>query len=464
MAAPTISLCVTAAGPAGRVQALLEMVRPHVDELVLAADRTGDPDTLDACAHLADRRLRFELRESPTRAIGWAMHQCRGDWILRIDDDEVPSADLLDSLPEMTAERRLTQIAFRRKWVYPDAGQYITSTPWGHEFLPRLVRNLPGLWAFDGLPHSAGEIAGERRLADPPLYHLVLVLASLEERRRKALGYESHRPGLMWDGAAVNGYYVPEAAAEIATEPVPERDRLLVRAMIDGEPPPAPTPAAAGPPIEDVDFRDVDRYNASRTVGKGAYRAAIEFVRRPATLPAGTVRHVELRVRNEGDERWPPGDAVEPLIRLGFRWRRAADARVVSDGRAVFTETVEPGQTTRVLLPAPTPSDPGDHVLEVDVVHEHVRWFRCAIALPVRIEAADQAGSAALRNGFFAAEIEQARQRLRREVQEGRLAAAGAQARLVRAQAVAASRRYRLAVALERPLGVARRVRNGRRG
>jgi hypothetical protein len=455
----TISFCTTASGPAPRVQALLEIVRPHVDEIVLAVDRAGDPDILDACAHLADRRLTFELRGSPARAVGWVMHECTGDWILRLDDDEVPSADLLAALPAMVAERRPIEFAFRRRWLFPDAERYIASTPWAHEFLPRLGRNLPGLWSFDGRVHTAGEIVGERRLMDIALYHLVLAVTSPEERRRKAMNYENQRPGLVWDGLPVNAYYVPEALEDLETEAVPERDRGLIGAVIDGAKPAEPATAAA--PVEAADFRDLDRYNATRTLDPQAYRASISFLRPPSLLPAATVRHHELVVRNDGGERWPPGDATEPLIRLGFRWRRGADQRVVSDGRSVFTETVEPGETTRVLLRAPTPPAPGDYYLEVDVVHEHVRWFDCGVTLPVTIEPAQDAGPLGAR--LVADESQRVQRQLRREAEQARAAAGAARARLAAAEAVARTRRFRLAVALGRPLGLARRRRHGSR-
>src|SRR5690242_20450211 len=100
----TVSFAVTASGPAGRVRALLERVRPHVDEIVLVVDRNGDTGALEACADLADRRLTFELRDSPARLIGWIQHQCACDWILRLDDDEVPSDSLLAALPALAAD------------------------------------------------------------------------------------------------------------------------------------------------------------------------------------------------------------------------------------------------------------------------------------------------------------------------------------------------------------------------
>lgn len=144
MARPAVSFCITTDGPADRVRVLLELVRPHVDEIVLAADRDGGQETLEVCADLADRRLTFELERSPVWLAGWILHQCSGEWILRLDDDEVPSAALLEALPEIVS----------------------------------------------GNVHESGEWLGEVRMSELAIYHLVLLLRTREEREAKRDDYE----------------------------------------------------------------------------------------------------------------------------------------------------------------------------------------------------------------------------------------------------------------------------------
>src|SRR5215203_2992514 len=98
----TISFCICTRGAAARARALLELVRPVVDEIVVGVDDSDDHGTMEACADLADRRLSFASTGVPCRPIGWILRQCSGDWILRLDDDEVPSARLLEELPALT--------------------------------------------------------------------------------------------------------------------------------------------------------------------------------------------------------------------------------------------------------------------------------------------------------------------------------------------------------------------------
>ena len=365
---PSLSFAITTRGPAPRVRALLELVRPHVDEIVLAADRTGDPDVLDACGDLADRRLRFELRDSPARLVGWIHHQCTADWILRLDDDEVPSPALLEALPELMAERRLSAVSFHRRWLYGSLESWIDCPPWRTDYQPRLVRNVPGLWTFAGLVHTAGDRRGETRFVEQPIYHGDLVLTDLATRRRKAVRYESEAPGARWEGYPLNATYLPERFDGLTTAPVPREDRASLQAVLaDGASAPPPTTAAA--PIRDFDFEEVDRYNTTSRPTEAALHADLQWVSPPTELPAGMVIHHDVRVRNLGDALWRPG-ATPPAFVLCLRCRDTADGKLVLEHLEPFSETVWPGQETVLLVPVRTPAAPGIYGLELDVFHD----------------------------------------------------------------------------------------------
>lgn len=394
---------MTTRGALPRVHGLLTLVRPHVDEIVLAVDRTGNLDVLDACAKLADRRMTFEYAPPPCRNIGWLQHQCGRDWLLRFDDDEIPSPALLEALPELTSERRLTHYGLSRRWLFGDGGTYVLSPPWQPDYQLRLVRNVPGIWRFTGEMHDGAIVLGERRLVDLPIYHADLLLLDVDARRRKAERYERLRPEHLAEGVPVNAIYVPEDWDGLATEPVPGADRAAIAAVLDA--PPAPAADAARPAVPEFTLADINRYNTNRPVGEGAYRARIEFVRPVTRLPAGVVREQELVAENLGDERWPWGADAQPPIRLGCRWRAAAgDDEMLGEGpRTPFTETVEPGARSLVKLLVEAPERPGRYVLEADVVHEHVRWFGCEARLEVDVEPAGAAPEPGRRGrrGYF---------------------------------------------------------------
>jgi len=374
-----ISLCLMTAGPPKRVRALLEACRDGVDEIVLVGDASGGLATLDACADLADARFSVDC-SSVVVALGWMLLQCRGDWVLRLDDDEVPGPRLLGELRELAADRFPTNAAIRRRWLHPDRDSYLVTPPWQPDFQVRFVRNVPGVWSFPGVVHGGLEVLGERRLAAEPIYHADLLLSGLERRRSKRERFESGRPGISADGFPVNDMYVPEDHA-VDTAPVPGPDRELIESVLDGSEVP-PGLRAIGPPPRHAGRDELERPTAARSVLPGAYRAAIRIERDQPPLAAGEVRQLEVVAENRGDEWWPYGD-VPPYIRLGSRWLDGSSgAASAPEARAVFTETVRPGQATRVMLRIVAPPEPGRYTLEVDLVHEHVRWFGC----PARLE------------------------------------------------------------------------------
>ena len=73
-----------------RVAALLGLLRPVVTELVVALDDRADEETERAAAGIADDVVRFTYREPVDRPLRWLHSRCRGDWILTLDDDEIP--------------------------------------------------------------------------------------------------------------------------------------------------------------------------------------------------------------------------------------------------------------------------------------------------------------------------------------------------------------------------------------
>lgn len=119
---------------------------------------------------------------------------------------------------------------------------------------------------------------------------------------------------------------------------------------------------------QSVAFRDWD------------YRAEIEAPGAPGTFRAGERVVLNLRVRNRGSVAWPArGDASGMFqVNAGDRWLDAAGVRVVNDldGRTALAADIPPGGETELTLPVTAPKEPGDYVLELDMIHEGVTFFR----------------------------------------------------------------------------------------
>ncbi len=384
----SISLCLTASRDPAAVHALLALLRPAVDEVVLGVDARPAEQILDVCGDLVDKAYVYEFDTTVEQYIAWLYHRCDGDWVLRFDDDEVPGAALLAKLPELAADRRRSAFLTPVRNLFPTRDRFIASHPWYPEYRTRMVRNIPGLWSFSGLPHDVVDTLGERRaVSDAPVYHLHYAAASLESRLATARAREQLLPNLMTEAYSVNALPAPELWTGVETTPVPDEDRPAIEAVAA----PVPGATAPTPPAERIPPEEAERLVTSRTVRPGAYRADIWISAARPTLAAGTIAHLEVRARNLGDEHWPPAHQSAPPIRLSYRWLTADGATVLEpEGlRTPFTETVLPGESTIVMLAVGVPETAGHYLLEVDVVHELVSWFGCAARMEVAVERLD---------------------------------------------------------------------------
>ncbi len=374
------------ADPPARVARILEPVRPYAEEIVIAADSRVDEQTLGEYGAIADKLFRIEY-VLPERHLAWLWSKCEGDWILRLDGDEVPSQALVRRLPELLGSRDARQYWIPRAWLYPDGGCVLAEMPWSEDFVNRLVRN-DGTLRISGQTHSHPEPVTPREYIDEPIYHLDLLTSSHRQRLDKVVRYEAARSRLLAAGGGRlnEAFYLPEQRrSPPPLQAVPEEDRATIAQMLGGSGAAASTAHVEGVPF--VSLHEMDRMWEGRRVGANAYRARIEPYRPPLSLAPSERRHVAFWVRNEGDERWPAGLEEEPLIRLSYRLLNPDGSIHTPEGpRSAFTRAVCPGERVLVPLHVDAPARSGEYLLEVDVVHENVRWFGCACRVPVRVE------------------------------------------------------------------------------
>ena len=400
--APDISLVLATGEPGALGASILGELRPVVSEIVVAVDsRLGEED-LAWYASVADRVLRYEFNWD-AQYWPWLAAQASGEWLLRIDGDEVPSAALIDALPELTSDRRIRQYWTPRLWLWPDPSNHLVDSPWGSDHHPRLIRN-DGVTLFSTTLHEPTELEHPLRFLNDPIYHLDLLLMDEAARRAKADRYDRTRFGLLTeDGRPFNqAWYVPEDRPAPATSPVPdERDRRRIERVLSvGEHTPAPPAPAPGPfPLQDA--AEIEYYSPERVLGPDAYQAEIELLDPLPTFSAGGPGHaLRIRVKNAGTARWPGGDAHPPLIRVGVCWRFEPD-QLLTGGRAPLPHPLEPGEKTLVPLWISAPAVPGPAELAVDLVHENVRWFESPATARVEIEpsAVERLGQLDLEHG-----------------------------------------------------------------
>ncbi len=363
--------CMTR-GPADRVAAVLALFRPVADEIVVAVDDRAGPDVEWALAPVATRLLRYPYEEPVDRPLAWIHAQCSGEWVLTVDDDEIPSRGLLDSLRELSSARDVTHYWLPRRWVYPTPDRYLDARPWRPDYQPRLVLNDLRVVSFPAETHVPVAAIGPSRYLETPLYHLDTVLNSREAREAKARRYERLHPGKRVAGRPMNeAFYLPELV-DPPTRDVPPDDLALIADVLAA---PAPTPVV--PQVEVGAREEIDRFWSGRTLRD--YEGRLTLLEDVPPLRTGVPETVDVRVENLGVEDWPWGGE----IRLGSRWR--GGGAVVEGEHRGLPADLEPGGALTVPLPLVPPAA-GRWTLEVDLVHEHVRWFDRPLHAEVVVE------------------------------------------------------------------------------
>ena len=118
------------------------------------------------------------------------------------------------------------------------------------------------------------------------------------------------------------------------------------------------------------------------------YRAEITALNAPSVMHAGEKMVLRFRVKNLGYSTWPAVGNKEGRyqVNIGNRWLKTAGNEVNSlDGRTGMPADLAPGNEVELPLTVKAPAEPGDYLLEIDMVHEGVTWFYERGAKPLRL-------------------------------------------------------------------------------
>ena len=109
----------------------------------------------------------------------------------------------------------------------------------------------------------------------------------------------------------------------------------------------------------------------------------VEVVR----LRANSLTNLPLTITNLSKQ--PLSSFSTPPLLISYHWKNSSGDTAVWDGlRTPLPYTLSPGDATDSIVTVQAPTDPGDYVLEITLLHENVRWYDDVIAgLPVRIQA-----------------------------------------------------------------------------
>ena len=380
--APKLSVCCVSADPLPRTAAILRLFRDVADEIVCAVDARvpeGDLASLDGVADVL-KRCAVDPSTGVERCLPWVYGLCGGQWILRIDNDEVPGRELLDALPKLVESTDVLQYVLPMRWLFPDPDHFIDELPWSEDWHIRLVRNDPVALRFPGRIHTDLFGVEPLRYLNVPLYHLDCVVTSRQQREQKAARYERAAPGLeTMPGWSPNNHYRPEQFQRRPSSLVPRQDGRLIAEVLNasqGEHQGHWTDARPNrSPIEIVQQDEVDHRWPLRVVPESAYRATWHSVGVTDALDAGRSHRIFVEVSNDGTEIWPWGNQL-PAFRLSYRWLSGDGTSVIADGHPTpFTADVHPGTTALQPMNVIGPEEPGEYRIQFALVHEGVRWF-----------------------------------------------------------------------------------------
>ncbi len=365
----TLSIAIVTKDSATYVEPLLRAARALADELVIAVDSASSDDTEARCARYADKLFRVPPLGYIERALHWLYRQCEGDWLLRLDDDELPSEGLAAALPRLLADREVTHYLLPIRWIIdPERTRWIAQGPWAPEWRGRLHRNIASVVFPPTRLHGGFRFLGQGRyLHDAAIYHLDLVVHDEQRRRLKQERYQQLRP----EFGAGHPYVLPPDLA-LVTRPLPAGDGIYT------------PPRRLRPPLRrrQATVVDDEALHAAQpgeaVLPDSLFRAEIACDDLPETLKRGpgNLRLVEVRVTNLSDATWPIFDERFPLIRIGYHWLRPDGSVHAWDGnRGDLIDPLPPGGSASLILAVVPPLECGEFILRWDLVIEGHTWF-----------------------------------------------------------------------------------------
>jgi len=185
----------------GTIGPVLENLRPHCDEVVVVDGGSRDSTPEIAASFPGVRVVERKFDGNLSVQKNFAFDQCRGEWILGLDTDELLGGRRVGWLRTYTRIPGMYWYSLPRYWVVERNGQvcYLGEKPYYRDRQLRLFRNIP-TFRYDTvrwpIHHRFLEKRGlGRPLRHPHIFHYAFLLQDRSTREQKQARYLAAEPG-----------------------------------------------------------------------------------------------------------------------------------------------------------------------------------------------------------------------------------------------------------------------------
>ncbi|MEW6003022.1 MAG: hypothetical protein AB1638_10305 [Nitrospirota bacterium] len=132
---------------------------------------------------------------------------------------------------------------------------------------------------------------------------------------------------------------------------------------------------------------------ADKPLPKEAFKAEISIKNPPSVLKIKSSAKVNVKIKNVSTHTWPARGQPDKTyqINLSYRWLDKEGKILIRDGlRTPLPYDIKPDNDIDLNATVAAPGNPGEYMLEFDMVQERVSWFKDrgskTATVPVRVE------------------------------------------------------------------------------
>jgi hypothetical protein len=339
---------------------LLIFLTKFFSEIIVGVDKKSTEDTFRIAGKYTTKAFWVE---NPAGIVENAIEQLAShssnDWILRLDDDELISTQLIDFIVKYLQSLSVDAIGIHRKWcrvnLTSSSLEYSINPIYGFDWQWRLFRKSKV--AFNPNIHTPGiRFRTETKTPlDAFIMHLDWVYRDYQYRQEKVARYESICKGT---GHSEFYLYEQDPASEAFFTPLYLSDfEDVTRRLI---------PFQQKTNLLTTSFFTPDLNNLNVSL--------VSKISMLSVTPAEQLR-IPIILINCSENAYSSSHPY--MVNLSYHWKRAGNGDyIVFEGvRTKLLHPIHPGESMEQFVDVIAPDKPGSYNLEISLVKENAYWF-----------------------------------------------------------------------------------------